>query len=407
MRSRAVRITLTLLTVTAITGAAYHGWTLQQRTSADARAAAVFEQTRLAALRDAYELRSAQQAYVASGQNETFWFARVTAVTESLQPALVTLKSSSSGAARTSVEEAAAALSEFGQVDRRARGYASGGQRLLASDVIFSDGLQAVERLTAALDRAGKAIAESNRLGTAEATRQQAMTAGGAAALAILALFLMMPVAAAPAPTLQQSQLEQNRAPGDSADIGNVESGLDLELTSATPPRRQVQPAAAPAQRHSVEMQSVASVCTELARLSDTNLLPGILERTAAALDASGLVLWLADADGKELVPIAAHGYPASVVSRMGSLKADDQNATAAAFRTGRAQTVNAGAASNGAIAVPLITPTGCRGVMSAEVRHDPEKQPGRLAAATIVAAQLATLVGSPAEAPDRSSAVL
>jgi hypothetical protein len=44
---------------------------------------------------------------------------------------------------------------------------------------------------------------------------------------------------------------------------------------------------------------------------------------------------------------------------------------------------------------------------MSAEVRHDSEKQPARLAAATIVAAQLATLVGPPAQAQDRSTAVL
>ena len=67
----------------------------------------------------------------------------------------------------------------------------------------------------------------------------------------------------------------------------------------------------------------------------DTSLLPGILERTADALDASGLVLWAADPDGIELVPIAAHGYPASVLSRMGSLKTDAENATSAAYRTG------------------------------------------------------------------------
>jgi hypothetical protein len=43
---------------------------------------------------------------------------------------------------------------------------------------------------------------------------------------------------------------------------------------------------------------------------------------------------------------------------------------------------------------------------MSAEVRHDGEKQPDRLAAAAIVAAQLATIVGPPAaRAQDRSPA--
>jgi hypothetical protein len=45
---------------------------------------------------------------------------------------------------------------------------------------------------------------------------------------------------------------------------------------------------------------------------------------------------------------------------------------------------------------------------MAAEVRNGGEKQPGRLAAATIVAAQLATLIG-PAAAPaeDRGTAAL
>ena len=407
MRSRAVRITLTLLAVAAITAAGYHCWTIETHTAVETQTVAAFEQTRRSALRDAYELRSAQQAYVASGQNETFWFARVTAVMESLQPALATLTSStSSEAVRASLEEAAAAIREFEQVDRRARSYASGGQRLLASDVIFSDGLEAAERIIAALDRAGEAIAGSSRSATAEATRQQAMTAGAAAAVAVLALLLLTPAVAAPGSSVKDSAEEQNGAAGSNDGVV-VESERELELTPTMSPRRQGQVAAVPAQPHAVEMQKVASVCTELARLADTNLLPGILERTAAALDASGLVLWIADADGKELLPIAAHGYPASVVSRMGSLKANAENATAAAFRTGLAQTVNAGAASSGAIAVPLVTPAGCRGVMSAEVRHDSEQQPARLAAATIVAAQLATLVGPPAQAQDRSTAVL
>jgi hypothetical protein len=52
---------------------------------------------------------------------------------------------------------------------------------------------------------------------------------------------------------------------------------------------------------------------------------------------------------------------------------------------------------SAGAIAAPIVTPAGCVGVMAAEVLHDSERQNMKLAAATIVAAQLATLVGPPA----------
>jgi hypothetical protein len=155
-----------------------------------------------------------------------------------------------------------------------------------------------------------------------------------------------------------------------------------------------------------VQLEDLAKVCAELARLADTSTIPGILERTAAMLDASGLVLWIADADRKELTPIAAHGYPASVLSRMGTLPTAAENATAAAFRTGLVQTVSATGKSSGAIAAPLVSSSGCLGVMSAEVREG-EKQRSRLAAASIVAAQLATIIGPPAAHVEERTAAL
>ena len=145
-----------------------------------------------------------------------------------------------------------------------------------------------------------------------------------------------------------------------------------------------------------MDFATVASLCSDLARVVDTLALPAILKRTAAVLDAPGIVLWIADPDGRELSPIITHGYPPQVVSRLGTILRDAENATAAAFRTSLLQTVAADAVSNGAIAAPLVTPAGCVGVMAAEVRHKGEKDPAKLAAASIVAAQLATLVGPP-----------
>jgi hypothetical protein len=410
MRSRALRMTLTLLATAAILTAAYLCWAVQSQINAEINTAAAFERTRTTAVRQAYELQFAQQAYVASGQNETFWFGKVAEAADSLRTALSMLRSSTTfPAALASLDEAEAALQDFEQIDRRALNYASGGQKLLASDVIFSDGLEAAARITTALDRAGTAVAESSGRVAAEGVREQAMTIAAAAAVTVLVLLLLMPIAAKPYEvTVQAPQPEPVR-------VSDNSEGLDLSLLDGEMrekpvrrmPAKQIPPAAVPAQHPSLEMQSIANVCTELARLSDTSRLPAILERTAGALDASGLVLWIADQDGKELLPLAAYGYPASVLSRMGSLKADAENATAAAFRTGLLQTVSANAVSNGAIAAPLVTPTGCRGVMSAEVRHDAEKQPARLAAASIVAAQLASLVGPPAtraEEPDTAT---
>jgi hypothetical protein len=392
-------VTLTLLAVGAIAAAAYVNWTIHTRAGAEVQAAAAFNRTHAVALKDAYDLRSAQQAYVAAGQNERFWFDRVTVATESLRAALAVLRSTTpSQVALVALEDAGAAIEDFEQIDRRARRYAADGQRLLASDLIFSDGLEAAGRIIAALDGSAGADTTAREMAAAETGRQQTLAAGGAGVIAIVALLLLTPSAAAPAGAIQASRFAPTGAAETSPEIElgplRDEGVVEARRPEVAPvgPSVGIAPPPPPDEIH-----TLAAVCTDLARLSDTRLLPEILERTARALDASGLVLWIADPDGKELLPIAAHGYPDSVVARMGSLKAGDENATAAAFRTGLLQTVSAAPGSNGAIAVPLLAPGGCRGVMSAEVRSDAERQPARLAAAAIVAAQLATLVGPPA----------
>ena len=406
MRSRVVRVTLTLLAVGAIAAAAYVNWTIHTRASAEVQAAAAFDRTHAVALKDAYDLRSAQQAYVAAGQNERFWFDRVTVAAESLRAALAALRSTTtSQAALAALEDAGAAIEDFEQIDRRARRYAADGQRLLASDLIFSDGLEAARRIIEALDGSAGADTTARETAAAETGRQQTLAAGGAGMVAIVALLLLTPLDAAPATAIPESRLAQTVAAETSPEIElgplRDEGIVEAPRPQATP----VTPSIAPRPQPD-EIDTLAAVCTDLARLSDTRLLPEILERTAGALDASGLVLWVVDPDGRELLPIVAHGYPDSVLARMGSLRADDENATAAAFRTGLLQTVSAAPGSNGAIAVPLLAPEGCRGVLSAEVRSEAEKQPARLAAASIVAAQLATLVGPPAaRAQERDAA--
>jgi hypothetical protein len=197
-------------------------------------------------------------------------------------------------------------------------------------------------------------------------------------------------VAAAPPPVTPVLDL---RLRGDDPPLLPRRTPAAVADATASPPATAP---AAPPNLPVVEIQALASVCTDLAKLSDTDTLPGILERTARALDASGLVLWVADFEGSELVPVATHGYPASMLSRLGTIKATAENATAAAFRTGLVQTVEAAGSAPGAIAAPLVTPSGCRGVMSAEVRGGGEKEPARLAAAAIIAAALASLVGPP-----------
>jgi hypothetical protein len=168
-----------------------------------------------------------------------------------------------------------------------------------------------------------------------------------------------------------------------------------LEAKAEPPPPERVVPPKV-VRRPVVDLMGIASLCTDLARIVDTRALPDALGRAAELLDASGIVLWIADPDGRELNPIVSHGYSPQVVTRLGTIPRDAENATAAAFRTGLLQTVKTDSVSNGAIAAPLVTPAGCVGVMAAEVRHEGEKQDAKLAAAAIVAAQLATLAGPP-----------
>lgn len=398
MRSRVVRVTLTLLAVVAIGAAAWFYWTDQARVVVSAERVTAFHGRHLAAAVRVLELRSTQQAYVAAGQNEAFWFDRVTTEIGAVRAALTALEAETDDpAALAAIRNAVVSLDEFEELDRRVRSYASTGQKLLASDVIYSDSLDATAQIVSALDTAAAAMDAGHASTVQAATREQMMAVGGAAGIAILVLLLLAPRTDAPARrAVEAAALVE---PKPSAPAVDDIAALDMRTPAPVAP-----PPAPP--RASLEIETLAGVCLDLARLTDTSALPTILERTADALDASGLVLWVLDAGGRQLVPIASHGYPASIISRMGALPVDASNATADAFRTGLLQTVSAEGESKGAIAAPLVSPSGCLGVMSAEVRHEGEHHLDRLAAASIVAAQLATILGPPST-EDRSTAAL
>ena len=53
------------------------------------------------------------------------------------------------------------------------------------------------------------------------------------------------------------------------------------------------------------------------------------------SFSASGIVLWIADPDGRELSPIVVHGYSPQLATRFGTILRDAENVTASAYRTG------------------------------------------------------------------------
>ena len=112
-------------------------------------------------------------------------------------------------------------------------------------------------------------------------------------------------------------------------------------------------------------------------------------------LTASGVIVWVASAQGTELLAAAASGYDERLFTRLGSIDREASNVTAAAFRDGKAQTRSRGTGTAAALAVPLMTPIGPVGVFSAELREIADVDADRLALASIFAAQLANLLGS------------
>ena len=148
-----------------------------------------------------------------------------------------------------------------------------------------------------------------------------------------------------------------------------------------------------------------AKVCTDMARVVESKQLPALLERTAKVLEASGLIVWVADSGGRELRPALAFGYSDQVMARMGSIPSSAENAAAAAFRACEMRTVNGDGFTNGALVAPLLTADGCIGVLSAEMKGGSEKDESSQALAAIFAAQLATLVTPPAAAEHKTAA--
>lgn len=389
MSRLSVRFFLLVVCLTAIGGAAFQLWSSDRSARLDAVSAAQINHLSRAASAGIADLRAAQQAYVAAGQGEEFWFDRVTAIHRQLEEQLAGLRTNvTAPEAIVALDEAAAAIQDFGQMDQRARDYTRNRQLILASDMIFADGIELTKRAGDAIAVAATAEQVGRDAGAAAVRKTQVLALAGAAGIAVLSLLLLVPgrraVAAATPVTI---------APVSHA----VLSDLDEFRPAARPVKA---PAAQPQQPpppRAVNIGGVATLCNDLARITDTHALPGLLERAAAVLDASGIILWIADPDGRELSPILVYGYPPHLATRLGTLARDAGNLTASAYRTGLLQTVKGDAISSGAIAVPLVASGGCVGVMAAEVKDGGEQQEDLLAAATIVAAQLATLVGPPA----------
>ena len=145
------------------------------------------------------------------------------------------------------------------------------------------------------------------------------------------------------------------------------------------------------------ELRSVASLCTALGRAQDFEAVRGVLEDAARVLEARGVILWVWDAVRAALSPAVAHGYSDQVVQRLARLARSRDNAVAAAFRAAEERVIEgSGPRATGAFIVPILKPSGCAGVLAVEFGEGGEQRDSTRAFATILAAQLSTLLPDP-----------
>jgi hypothetical protein len=367
MRNRGLRIVLVGLVVLLQAGAGWELWRVGRERDARREAARKFDANVRSLLASLADVRAAQEAYVAEGQSAVNWFGKATAAFEALRAKLADTRSlAASPAAARSVEAAAGLLATLAKADEQARALLTSDQRLMASDLVFGDCVETISALAAQLDDAvARETADVDE--RAAGTRSiEIATAGAAVAVGLLGLLLLVPAGRFP------------RQPDTISIIDSTPSGPPV-----APP-----PAPAP----TTDLSGVARLCGEFSRVGDPLALPRLVGRAAELLNASGLIVWMADPKIGALHPVLSHGYSELALTRIGELAADEDNATAEAFRTGEVRIVEGSGGAHGAIAVPLVTPAGCVGVLAAEIRDGGESSKATQAIAAIVAAQLASL---------------
>jgi hypothetical protein len=376
MHSRLIRVLFVVMAIAIGVSASYFLKTIEAKIAGSRGAANSLGDQSSALVATLADVRAAQVAYVAQGQGDAFWIDRVAKLLPVLAQQMADFKAAVvSPAAQADLEPAFAAIENFQKLDARAQDYVKSGDALLASDLIFSDGLEAIGSATTQVKAALADEVRARTAGEAGLQAREMILLGGGAAGVLLLLVILAFTGAAKAAAAEQAQASDSTHASEPITFTKVIGADPGALATA------------------------AKVCSDMARVVESKQLPALLERTAKVLEASGMIVWVADASRRELRPAMAFGYSDQVMARMGTIPRDAANAAAAAYREGEMRTVNGDGFTNGALVAPLITADGCIGVLSAEMKGGSEKDESSQALASIFAAQLATLVSPPANA--------
>jgi len=368
MQRRAIRLVLLALLVAAAAGAGVLTWTTERRIDAQYGIERDLDYRIDRLARRVIAFGAAQQASLAPGHSQAEALHQSAALLRQIRDDLAALDSRlQTASAAETMRTLGGALETAEALDSRIREHIQAGQELMAADLVFTEGRQPLEAMSAALrglDQAERDAANDRRRAL---QLEAAAYLLGAAGLWLLGSLALVPIPA-------------GRAAGDPIRIAP-------EPEAATPP------SAAGSHAAPASLTEAAEVCTGLARVTAASDLPPLLSRAAKTLDASGLIVWLGA--GEELFAVMAHGYDARVLSRLGPIRRDARNATAAAWRSATLHTVAGDARTRGAIVAPLFGGSGCIGALAAEVRQGRELDETTRALMTMFAAQLATVVSA------------
>jgi hypothetical protein len=370
MNTRIVRALLLVIAIAIISAATYLVKQSDATLVADRAAEDELREQARTLAGSIADMRTAQVAYVAQGQGAEFWMGHVAKRLPALLHQMTDFGSKlTAPVSQAAFEPAMVALENFQKLDARARDFVRTGNGLLAADLIFSDGLETTTNATTQIDVALTEELQARQLAQRDQQRKQLAILGGSAGGVLLVMSLLTftgsrttskPLVVAAEPVVEPAEPPQPA----------------VELKPTTP-----------------NLLSAAQVCTDLARVLESKQLPKLLERTAGVLEASGIIIWVADLAGSRLNAAMSFGYSNQVMARMGSIHRDANNAAASAYRTGEMRIVNGDTFANGALVMPLLTTDGCIGVLSAEMKGGSEKDESSQALAAIFAAQLAMLV--------------
>jgi hypothetical protein len=179
-------------------------------------------------------------------------------------------------------------------------------------------------------------------------------------------------------------------------DVGAQPALFELSPPSPAEPEHHVRLRSGEDASSDAAIGVLAELCTRLARAEHATAIRMVVEDATSILGAIGLILWAWDEPGGALRPAVSHGYPEDMLAQVSALTPDADNAIASAFRSAETRLVDGNDIATGALAVPLLAPFGCVGVLAAEFRNGGERRERARAILTILAAQLSMLIGQP-----------